>query len=70
MLIQTEVEIEPFAVPTHVNIKQKPGKRQDGFMLKNKMELSLLDDETLSKLCDDFRCSVFENAGRTIHDRK
>ena len=65
MHISISLEIHPFSIPEHVFSVQKPGLRQEGFnpTIGVKYHLSELDEETLDKLCNEFRKSVFEIAG-------
>lgn len=59
-----KVKINSFAVPDKVNLQGKLRSRQDGFHESLSLNLSELDEDTLSKLCDQFRKNVFEKANK------
>lgn len=65
MKTKIEIEIIPFSVPESVTLKESPGPREDGFKPSAKIKLSTLSEETLEKLCDDFREKVFKKAGKS-----
>lgn len=59
MDIDLKIKISPFPVPVSVFVDNKElGKRRH----RISYPLSVLDIETLEKLCEDFRSSVFEQA--------
>ena len=60
------LELDPFPVPMFVYIKQTPGMRSDGFQATpaHKYKLTELDDSTLDLLIEDFKRSVYAQAGR------
>lgn len=63
MSIKFNIELEPFRTPSYVIAKQAPKPRQEGVNLESpKYHISELDAETLGKLCDDFRATLFERA--------
>lgn len=63
MQITKEVELIPFRVPNYVLTKQQPKNKGEGVSFDGpKYHLSELDDETLDKLCDQFRKDVFAKA--------
>lgn len=64
------VNLQPFRVPNFV-IQDAPARpRQEGFTESPKYALSELEPETLAELCDDFRRSVFEKAGKDDPSRE
>jgi hypothetical protein len=64
------VELRPFTVPNYV-IQVTPARpRQEGFVEAPKYALTELDADTLAQLCDDFRKSVFEKAGKPDPSRR
>lgn len=64
MSIKLNVELEPFRTPNYVMVKQEVRQRQEGPCLDApKYHVKDLDAETLGKLCDEFRASIFEKAG-------
>ena len=62
MKVKIEIELQPFQAPNYVLVKERPGKREDGFKEGMKFHLSDLDSYTLDKLCNDFRDEVFKKA--------
>lgn len=60
-MIKAKIEIEPFAVPTGVQIIRKPGRRQDGLNVNRESSSILLKDldlETLLELIEKFKSDV------------
>lgn len=66
MKTKIEVDLKPFIVPNFVLIAPKAGLKQDGFKVGDKYALSQLDSEILLKMCEEFKMSVFEKAGKKI----
>ena len=64
MKVKIELDLLSFDTPNYVLVKQKPGKREDGFKEGPKFHLEELDSLTLAKLCDDFRTEIFKKAGK------
>lgn len=64
MKYAVEIDLIPFEVPDHVQVKMPPGKREDGFQEGTKFHLSHLDSCTLDRLCNDFRTTVFQRANK------
>ena len=62
MKANIELELQSFTVPNYVLVKEKPGRREEGFQEGMKFHLSELDSLTLDKLCNDFRAEVFKKA--------
>lgn len=61
-MITHEVQLRPFTVPTYVFQVVPTGRREDGPKDGPKFSLGQLSDETLIKLCDEFRISVMKQA--------
>ena len=57
-MLTHQVEFIPFEIPTGVTLKAPPGRREDGFQLREQMKLGYIDHETLVALCDDFKLRV------------
>ena len=67
MKIKYEVELLPFPVPENARIKQKVGRRQDGFNTNaGTIHLKDLDDDTLQALCDEWIKSVYAKAEKVL----
>ena len=64
MKVNIEVDLIPFKTPNYILVRQKPGKKEDGFKEATNLPLRELDSLTLAKLCDDFRAEVFKKAGK------
>ena len=64
MEIKLKVKIKPFNVPNYVVTEAEPKPRQEGFSEMPSIHLSDLDEDTLSKLCDDFTKAVFKKADK------
>lgn len=62
--ITIDVELRPFIVPNYVSAMAKPRPREQGVVESPSYALSELDEKTLSALCDEFRATVFEKAGK------
>lgn len=62
MKTQLSLEVQPFEFPYYVKVSAPsvPGGDPSPFAVK----LSEVDARTLGALCDDFRRSVFEKAGK------
>ena len=60
------LELDPFPVPMFVYIKQTITMRDEGFVTSpaHKYKLTELDDSTLDLLIEDFKRSVYAQAGR------
>lgn len=63
-MITIKTGLKPFTVPNFVVAVQAARPRQEGFTEAPKYALSEIPSETLSDLCDRFRKSVFEKAGK------
>jgi len=63
-------ELNPFTVPDTVTVKMLPRSRQEGFITLPTYKLSELSEDVLSQLCDEFRASVFTNAGKVDPNKK
>jgi len=59
------IEIIPFSVPNDIYLKPPVVNREDGLKQAMKVPLSEIDTASLSSLCDEFRRSIFEKAGKT-----
>lgn len=59
-----EVDLVPFDIPDFVRIKEGQRPRTDGFKPGAKIQIEALDEETLHKLCDDFKERIFSKAGK------
>lgn len=66
MLHKHEVELLPFQTPNYVIVAMPSGRRQDGFKEAPKLALHELSQETLSKMCDQFREDVMRKAGYEV----
>lgn len=62
--MKIELDLQPFGVPNYVTVVTEPGLRQDGLTSPPSYPLAALHPESLAEMCDDFRRSVFEKAGR------
>lgn len=62
--VKIPIAIIPFEVPECVYTRTPPVNKIDGFEIKNTriFLLSELDEETLSRLCAEFRDGVFAKA--------
>ena len=58
------IKLRPFSVPNFVIATVVPRERQEGWQEEPKFSLEELEPETLAELCDEFRKSVFEKAGK------
>ena len=56
------LELQPFAVPTHVTVVMPAGKRQDGVKPAPTLALSDLSDEVLAALIEEFAANVMKAA--------
>lgn len=56
--------LRPFVTPNFVTAEAPARPRQDGWTAAPAIPLSELDADTLAQMCDDFRRSVFEKAGK------
>lgn len=64
-----EIELQPFSVPNYVLTVDKPRAREQAWETP-KFALSELSPETLYRMCDDFRRTVFEKAGKSPPPRE
>lgn len=64
------LKIRPLTVPNFVVIDVPPGRvpKYETPSSTLSVQISELDEETLAQLCDDFKKSLFEKAGKV--DRK
>ena len=60
------IVIKPFVVPKIVIVDQTKEQRESGFKPIDQLPLSMLKDETLLELCEQFKVDVFVAAGRKI----
>lgn len=56
------LQLQPFPVPTHVNIVMPASKRQDGMKPAPTLALSELSDEALEALINEFAEAVMKAA--------
>ena len=63
-----EIELQPFTVPNFVRPVPKIGKREEGFIETPVIPLSDLSNDTLERLCEEFKKSVFEKARKQLSD--
>jgi len=61
--LSLDVEINGFEVPSYVTIKVGPQLKQQGFKPAPQVALYDLPVRTVDALCNQFRASVFANAG-------
>lgn len=59
-----EVKIQPFQVPDFVLAETEAKLKQEGMVETPKYALSELSADTLEELCEEFKKSVFEKAGK------
>lgn len=59
-----KINLKPFNVPNFVLPIFRTGLRQDGLKEISGFPLSEIEPETLSDMCDEFRKSIFEKAGK------
>lgn len=66
MKVSLQVEISPFQVPSDVLVVASPlGDTPDqNFMTR--IKLSSLDEDTLLRLCEEFKTGVFAMAGKKL----
>ena len=62
-----DIKLQPFRVPNYVLVEAKARKKQDGFSEPDTYHLSQLSDETLDKLCQQFKDNVFAKARNEIN---
>lgn len=62
--IELSVECQPWIVPNFVTLKSKSAPRQDGFHQAVSIALRDVDANVLAVMCDAFRASIFEKAGK------
>jgi len=65
-MAQYTTQIQPFPVPTNVQLVMPAGKRQEGMKPAITLSLDQLDAITLAELCDEFTKAVFEAAGKPL----
>lgn len=61
MKINLEIEVRPFTVPNYVITIPKTGGRNEE---TPKIAIADLDAVTLEKMCNEFRASIFKQAGK------
>lgn len=61
-----EVKLKPFTVPNFVLVEMPSAPRQEGFQEGRSYTLSEIDAVTLDKMCNQFKRSVFEKAGKQM----
>ena len=66
MKVKIEVEFIPFTVPNFVMVKESPQPRENGFQEGRKFHVSELDQDTLWKLCEQFKDDVFKKANAQL----
>ena len=60
------IEVQPWQTPNFIIGKMPARPRQEGFNIDApKWSLAEVDEETLDKLCMDFRAEVFRKAKKT-----
>lgn len=64
MKASVELELAPFSVPDHVSVKGNAQLKQQGFTANRQLHLTELRREVLEKLCEDFKNSILEKAGK------
>lgn len=62
--MKISLNVRPFTIPNSVILEVPAGRRQDGIGEPTSLPISEVDPEVLSGLCDEFRASVFERAGK------
>jgi hypothetical protein len=60
--MEMKIKLQAFQVPNYVIAEPRVGLKQDGLIEAPKWHLKEVDEETLSKLCDQFRHDVFTKA--------
>lgn len=61
-----KIEIKPFLVPNFVLTTGRKGDTSSlGDAVDTTLPMSALDAETLERMCDDFRDSIFKKAGKS-----
>jgi len=58
------LQLKPFQAPNFVIPILPPVARQQGISFESGFPLSEVDAEELSKMCDDFRETIFKKAGK------
>lgn len=58
------IQLKPFQVPNFVIPIRPAVERQYGPLFDSGFPLSEVDAEELSKMCDDFRMSIFKKANK------
>ena len=68
MRTQISLNLQPFSVPDCIHDAAPPARRQDDYhepQLKGRaFRLSELDENTLLRMCEDFKREVFRRAGK------
>ena len=64
-MITLNVQLQPFQVPNYVIQKEGVRPREESYHEAPRHRLADVDAETLARLCDEFRATVFEKAGKT-----
>lgn len=62
MSVTIDIKLRPFTVPNFVSIEMPARPKQDGFIELPKYALHELPDETLERLCAEFREAVLQKA--------
>ena len=62
--MRMKVELQPMGTPNFVLLKGEPANRQEGLKEAVKWALKDIPANTLSDLCDEFRATVFQKAGK------
>lgn len=64
-MAEIKVRLLPIRVPNYIIHEAQPRPQGEGFKENDKSKLEDLNPDTLAELCDDFRKSIFEKAGKT-----
>lgn len=58
------MKMRPWMVPSFAAVETPPRSREEGFHAAPVIPLSELDAATLAAMCDEFRATVFQKAGK------
>lgn len=63
-MAEVKMKVQPWATPNYVRLVAPPSTRQEGLKEAPALHVKDVDAEVLSQLCDDFRATVFKEAGK------
>lgn len=63
-MAEVKMKAQPWPTPNYVSLVQPVAARQDGWKDNPKLHVKDVDAEVLSQMCDEFRATVFKDAGK------